>query len=955
MTTTPHARTRPRNRALLPTIVILAVVVIAFVIYANIWTDLSWFSELHASRVFWVRIAAGAGLFFSVAIVAAAVVATNAIVAFNMGPKAIRSTQLDALAQLRMLLRRKLKPVVIGFSAIVGLIMGFFSLTQIDVFLAWWNRTSFGVVDPYFGHDISFFIFGYPWWTWLVRQLLFILAVALVVSLVVHAAVGAVRVSSSARTSILSLRGPGPLTDKAQRHVSILLGSGFILYAIILFLSRYELSFDSGSLLTGITYTDQHANIGAYTIMSVISLLIGAVFIANFWLKRWSLPIIGLVLMVASSLIITMIYPMIIQRFNVRPDEPTKEAPFIQKHLEATKDAYAIRDLEIEHYTAETEVSAGQLKADAEALPGIRLMDPSLLSPTFEQMQQVRGYYSFPSTLDVDRYTIDGNFTDAVVAVREMTLEGIDNSWNNVHTVYTHGYGLVASYGNRRQDNGLPVWIQGEIPPQGVLGEHQGRIYYGQESKDFVIVGREAGSPPVELDTPGGGESGGEKYNVYDGSGGVPVGSLWRKMLFATSQMDLNILLSDRVNSESKILYNRIPQERVQKVAPWLELDKDPFPAVVDGRTVWIIDGYTTASTYPNSHTVDLNQLRAGATNSDAAVASKKINYIRNSVKATVDAYDGTVNLYAWDETDPILQTWMKTYPGLVKSKTEISDDLLQHLRYPTDLFKVQRDVVGRYHTNSVDTWYQLSDMWVIPDDPTPANAGYKERPYYLSIKWPGDDKAVFSLTTVYVPQARQNLSAYMAVNADASSKDYGKLRVLKLSDQRQIDGPGQTFNAMKTDDRVASALLPFTSRGTAEVKYGNLLTLPLGGGLIYIQPIYTVQNDSSGAYPVLRFVVARFGTHIAIGDTLQEALDGVFRGDAGASTGEEDTQNPGDNPEQPDNPPTETVQMLLEQANQSFDAAAEAMKNGDLGSYQKHIDEAKAKIQRALELESKP
>ncbi len=941
---------KPLPKAVLPTILIFFGLIVVVVIFANIWTEYAWYQALNVKRVFTIRYSVGLGLFLSFLVIGGGAIGGNMWLAYRLRPRTSAGSILNALDVVRNALQTRRTLTLSITSTVFGLFFGIRALVQIDTFLAWWHRTPFGINDPYFGKDISFFVFTYPWLTWLLGQLMLILVFSSIAALVVHIAMGSLR-RAQGNTSVFSLKGEGPLTVDAQRHISVLLGIILLVFGLQQLIGRYGFAVDEGSLLTGITYTDDQTRVIANIVMAVIAFIVAALFIANAWIRKWSVPALGVVLMLVSSLILSTIYPLLVQQFDVRPDEPTKEAPYITEHLKATKHAFAIDNVEIEPYTAKTDVAPGQLKADAEALPGIRLMDPGLIGPTFEQMQQVRGYYSFPTTLDVDRYTINGEFTDAVVAIREMALEGVDDSWNNVHTVYTHGYGMVAAYGNRRQSNGLPVWIQGDIPPQGSLPKHEGRIYYGEKSTQFVIVGQPEGSSPWELDTPGGGEGGSEQYNTYDGKGGVPVGAFWKRVMFTVKYGDINILLSNRVNSESKILYNRTPGERVAKVAPWLTIDQDPFPAIVDGRTVWIVDGYTTSATYPNSQLVDLDKIRSNLTDENAVnINGQKINYIRNSVKATVDAYDGTVTLYAWDTSDPILQTWMKVYPGLVKDRSEIPEDLMSHLRYGQDYFKVQREVLGRYHTNSADTWYQKSDLWVVPDDPTPANRGLKELPYYLSIKWPGDEKPIFSNTAVYVPQGRDNLVAYLAVNADAASSEYGRLRVLKLSDSHQIDGPGQTFNAMTTDDNVAAKLLPFNTEGGARLQYGNLLTLPLGGGLMYVQPIYTMQQGSSGAYPVLRFVVVRFGTHVAIGDTLQDALDNVFRGDSGVTTDEGEIGSVPVDPGADIPPAVPTTQESLTKANEAFGRAEEALKNGDLAGYQEAVNEAEKYVQEAID-----
>jgi uncharacterized membrane protein (UPF0182 family) len=665
-------------------------------------------------------------------------------------------------------------------------------------------------------------------------------------------------------------------------------------------------------------------------------------------------PVIGLTLMLLSAIVLGVVYPGAVQYFSVRPDEPDKERPYIEKNITATRAAYGVDDVEITDYSAKTTATANQLRADAEALPGIRLIDPAVVGPAYEQLQQVRGFYSFPKVLDVDRYTIDGAQTDAVVAVRELDQQQIDTqaqNWNNLRTVYTHGYGLVAAYGNRRQAGGEPEWIAKDIPPTGKLSEHEPRIYFGELHSGYSIVGAPAGQPPIELDTPGGGEGGNPKTFTYTGTGGVDIGNLWRRVLYAAKFADVNILLSDRVNEASKIIYDRTPNERVAKAAPWLKVDSDAYPAVVEGRVVWILDGYTTSNSYPYSNRVSLNRVTSDSQSNQGTVGVQPdtdINYMRNSVKAVVDAYDGTVKLYEWDETDPVLKTWQKAFPDTVLPKADISADLKSHLRYPEDFFKVQREILARYHVTDPGAWYQQSGLWEVPNDPViGANSSAKETPYYLSVKWPTDQKAIFSLTSVYVPRGRSNLAAYMAVNADASSADYGRLRILRMSDTTQIDGPGQTANAMVTNETVADRLRPFLNQGSASAQYGNLLTLPVGGGLLYVQPVYTQRQGSGGSYPALRFVMVRFGQQVGIGDTLKEALDQVFQGNAGVSTGEEPTTP---TPTKPTGSADErAATTALNQAKAAYAAANAALTKGDLATYQAKVKEAQAAVDRAI------
>ncbi|WP_420175373.1 UPF0182 family protein [Luteococcus sp. OSA5] len=955
----PSPRPRPLRQQddqgpMLAVMIGLAGLLVAVGLASRLWTDWLWFKQLGVAAVFRTRLGTGVLLFVVFGGLTAAVVGLNLWLAHRMRPRT-RPQNLPLATATRSLIETRHRLAIALLAGVFGLLSGLTGFVQRDVFLAWRHATPFGTTEPWFHKDVSFYVFDYPWWRVVLSQAYWMLGVSLFLVFMTHLALGALQsfnVTTTPTGQSIVTRQPSRLSGPAQAQMSVLAGLLLVLYAIDCWLDRYGYAVSNNWLFTGIGHADLNSRVVAKNVVALIALLCAVLFFVNAKLRRWNIPVLALVLMLVSSLLVSGIYPAVVQRFDVQPKGPARERPFIAQNIAATRAAYGLSDVEItEDYDVTTTVSAGQLKQDAEALPGIRLIDPSLIGPTFEQLQQVRGYYSFPKVLDVDRYTIDGEFTDAVVAAREINQDEIpDRNWTNLHTVYTHGFGMVAAYGNRRQANGEPEWIARDIPTQGKLGETQSRIYFGERTNTYAVVGAPEGAEPVELDTPGGGKEGAvETRNTYDGKGGVGIGNPLIRALYAIRFGDVNLLLSTgRVNEASRILYDRTPRERLQKVAPWLTPDSDAYPAVVDGRVVWIVDAYTTSSMYPNSNRVELRQATSDSQTS-VQQQSRPVNYLRNSVKAVIDAGDGDVTLYAWDEADPMLRTWQKVYPGQVKPRKAIPADLLDHMRYPSDLFKVQREVLARYHATNPDTWFQQSDLWEVPNDPV---AEGKEAPNYLSIKWPGDKAPVFSQTSVLVPRGRENLGAYMAVNADAASPDYGQMRVLKLSDSKQVAGPGQTFNAMNTDETVASKLRPYLMQGSAQAHFGNLLTIPVGGGLLYVSPVYTQQSTTSGGYLVLRFVVVRFGEHIGIGSTLQEALDSVFKGDAGASTGEKaeagDEKKP--DPAQPAEPAQgqAAAQKLLAEAASAFEAADAALKKGDLGTYQKQMQAAKEKVKAA-------
>ncbi len=956
----------PRRRgALIPTIIALLVLAYLFTTFAQLWTDNLWFSQLGFGVVFTTQLWTSLGLFVGFGLVMGLAVAWT-IMSSTKAAQSGSRTGSALLNRYQDLLGKRARLAVIVPALFFGIMAGFSGTAARETFLAYLYRTPFGVTDPRFGLDVSYFVFEYPWFRYLNSFFLGLFLLCLAIAVVMNFALG-----------LLTNQGkPGAASLRAHSQISIIAGLALITYGIDSFLDRYSEELQSSSgLFDGLTYTGDKAQVTAHTVVAVISVLTAVLFFVYARRPGWRIPVTAAILMVVSSLIVGVAYPGVVQSFDVKPDEPDKERPYIQYNITATRDAYGVANTEIYDYSAKTSAEAGQLKADAAAVPGIRLIDPSMVRDTYEQLQQVRGYYSFAPVLDVDRYMIDGQETDVVIAAREMDQNGLQNKqWNNIHTVYTHGYGLVAAYGNRRQSGGEPEWLAKDIPTVGVLKATEPRIYYGEQQTNYVVVGRVPGDNAIEFDTPGGSDSVGEQFNTYSGSGGVGVGNLATRVLYATRFGDVNLLLSDRVNDSSRILYDRTPAQRVAQVAPWLTTDSDIYPAIVNGRIVWIVDAYTTTNSYPNSEQLSLKAAASRQNVQTSAVApDDKVNYIRNSVKATVDAYDGTVTLYEWDATDPILRTWEKVFPGTVQPKSAISADLMAHLRYPEDLYRAQRTILARYHMTNPDQWYSTSDMWEIPSDPThDEKDNLREPTYYMSVRWPtaslnqktveGETSPQFSQTTVYSPKGRQNLAAYMTVVADAASKDYGKIRVLRMSDTQQVEGAGQAHNNILRDENVASKLRPYLNQGSAKALYGNLLTIPLGGGILYVEPIYTQRNEAQqGAFPVLTYVVVRFGDHVGISETLQGALDQVFSGNAGAktnetpvagspTTGTTGTPTTGTPTTGSTTPVTNqaAVTAALAEAQQAFTDADKALAAGDLAGYQKANKAAQAAVEKA-------
>ena len=954
----PAAKPRPagaasppqRSRALMGTAVVLVVAFFLVSVFTGIWTDRLWFRSVDYSSVFTKMISTRVLLFTVFALLMGLFIAVNMFLAYRFRPMfrpaSLEQANLDRYRDVVVPLRRWL---LIGVSIVMAVFAGASGAGQWREFLLWRHSTPFGTKDPYFQKDIGFYVFELPWMHYLVDFGMALTVVALVIATFVHYLFGGIRLQAQR----------DKFSGAAQVQVSALLGLFVLFKAVDYWLDRFDLTTDAGSLFTGMNYTDDHAVLPSKNILMFIALICALLFFANVLRRTWMLPTVGLALLALSAILLGVLWPGIVQQFQVQPSEPDKERPYIGKNIDATRAAYDIDDVQVTPYNANVSLSPQQLKSDAQSIPGIRLLDPALVSETFEQLQQVRGYYSVPHVLDVDRYPVNGELRDMVIAVRELNQAGLpeaQRNWANLHTVYTHGYGVVAAFGNQRNsegelvsNDGEPEWAEQDIPPKGDLTDradgYQPRIYFGEQSPQYSIVGKPGEGRDVELDVPEGqGPGGSSQTNTYDGAAGVPVGGFFSKLLYAVKFSEPNIVLSSRVNDNSRIIYDREPRMRVQKVAPWLTVDGDSYPAVVDGRVVWILDGYTTTDRYPISEKRSLSDMTSDALNPRTAYAtlpSDEINYIRNSVKAVVDAYDGTVKLYEWDEEDPILKAWSAAFPDVVEPKDSIPEELLSHMRYPEDLFKVQRNLLAEYHVTQPKTFYEGSDRWKVPEDPSDPRR--TQPPYRLSVRTPsGGTEPVFSLTSVYVPQNRQNLASFISVDADAAEGDYGQIRILRLPGNTQIPGPSQIANQFAADEAIQNALLAFT-RTNSKALYGNLLTLPVGDGLLYVQPLYTLREAGEGTFPVLRFVLVSFGKEVGYGPTLTSALDNVL----GVAAGDGPIIEPPGNGGGP--VVTGSVKALLEKAEAKFLEAEKALQKGDLKGYAAAQEEARDLVERAL------
>ena len=906
----------------IPAIVLLIVVLAIAAIFglANFITDCMWYSQLGFESVIWIQLGAKIGVWVLYAILMSAFGYLSAALAIKARPSNADGTYIRIkgnVIDLKQGISSKLALHVAGiFSLIVGAVFGFKFYNHWAQILLMFNAQPFGIKDPQFGIDNGFYVFVLPGLRLFISAFVLLLVISLVFSIITHILMGAIRFS-------MPIDGKGILsiTKRARRQISVWFMLVILVWALQQILDMFALVTLDGSRITGGSYTDMNAGVPGSIAMAVITVLVGS--IIAFWfmkshalsveapisvrfktaIKAWKTPIIALAFMIVCSMVISLAWPALVQRFKVAPNAQELEATYIQRNIDATKFAYGLNNVKKESYNATSKGKSGALSKEAESTAQIRLLDPQVTSPTFRQLQQSKQYYTFADTLSVDKYDIDGVSQDTVIAARELDLAGNDNrNWVNDHTVYTHGYGIVAAYGNKVTSDGQPQFMEYGIPAQGKLTKSQKyepRIYFSPNAPEYSIVGSPKGTAPWEFDYPTGSQG---ALTTFKGNGGPSLGNFFSKLLHAIRFGSDQILFSDRVTAESQILYDRDPKTRVSKVAPYLTLDGRVYPAVVDGRVKWIVDGYTTSDSYPYSQMTDFGKITQDSTTTTShsikGLTNQRANYIRNSVKATVDAYDGSVDLYVWDTKDPVIKAWRSIFPGHYHDISKISGDLMKHLRYPESLFKVQRYLLAKYHVDTASQFFSGEDFWQTPVDPTESQKAQKEDilqpPYYLTLQTGDAKKPVFSLVSTYIPagkSTREILTGFLSVDSDAGDTpgkigpNYGKLRLQELPKVSNVPGPGQAQNNFNANANVSKELNLLES-GSTKVKRGNLLTLPLGGGLVYIEPVY-VQSSGSTSYPLLKKVLVAFGDQVGFADTLDEALNQVFGGNSGALAGD--------------------------------------------------------------------
>ncbi|ANW63858.1 UPF0182 protein [Mycolicibacterium murale] len=931
-----------RSRILIAIALVAVVLLLVGPRLVDTYVDWLWFGELGYRSVFTTTLVTRLVVFLVVALGVGAIVFAGLAMAYRSRPVFVPTVgPNDPVARYRTAVMSRLKLVGIGVPVAIGFFAGLIAQSywpQVQLFL---NGGTFGVTDPQFGLDLGFYAFDLPFYRLVLNYVMVALFLAFIANLLGHYIFGGIRLAGRA----------GVLSKPARIQLVALVGVLVLLKAFAYWLDRYELLSHTrgGKPFTGAGYTDINAVLPAKLILLAIAVICAAAVFSALVLRDLRIPAIGLVLLLLSSIVIGAGWPLVVEQISVRPNAAQREAEYISRSITATREAYGLTEQTVHYrdYSGNANATAQQVAADRATTSNIRLLDPTIVSPAFTQFQQGKNFYSFPEQLSMDRYTgEDGSLRDYVVAARELNPERlIDNQrdWINRHTVYTHGNGFIASPANTvrgiandpNQNGGYPEFLasvvggNGSVVSPGPAPLDQPRIYYGpviaSAPADYAIVGSN-GTPDREYDY----ETNTETRNyTYQGSGGVSIGNWFNRSVFAAKFAERNFLFSGVIGENSKILFNRDPANRVEAVAPWLTTDTSVYPAIVNKRMVWIVDGYTTLDNYPYSELTSLSSATADSNEvaANRLLPDRQVSYIRNSVKATVDAYDGTVTLYAQDESDPVLQAWMKVFPDTVKPKSDISEELAQHLRYPEDLFKVQRALLAKYHVDDPITFFSTSDFWDVPLDPNPTASSYQP-PYYIVAKDIAQDgsRASFQLTSAMNRFRRDFLAAYISASSDPDT--YGQLTVLTIPGQ--VNGPKLAFNAISTDTAVSQDLGVIGRDNQNRIRWGNLLTLPVGqGGLLYVAPIYASpgSSDAASSYPRLIRVAMMYNDQVGYGPTVRDALDEIFGAGAGATaTGPAPTPGsalPANAPG--DSPPPNAAQSVEPPAAQPATPAPEA------------------------------
>jgi len=827
--------------------IILLVVIIVGAI-ASIYIDLIWFKSVQYVAVFWkVLLTKGVVmLFFAAAFFVLSFI--NLSFARRFAPEFQVEISQDEFERPEIQLYKSLQNIqvnkrfVLWFSLIVALFMGFSEGSSWEKILIYLNRTSFGITDPIFNKDIGFYMFSLPFWEFARNWMSFAITIITVVVAAIYIMKKAVKYESKK----LIIETP------VKVHLSLLIGLVLILKSWQYWLNAFKVLYSTRGVIFGAGFTEIHANLLALRVLMVVALICAALFFATARKENWKLPVLGLAVLIGVTLLLGGIYPEIMQRAIVLPNESSKERPYILNNIEATRVAYGLDKVKEEEFPLKEGISFEDIEKNKETIGNIRLWDWRPIKQTLKQIQAIRLYYDFNS-VDMDRYYFNGNYQQVMVSPRELNSAKIPEqarTWVNEKLVYTHGYGVVVNPVNQISGEGLPYLLIKDIPPVSSvdLTITRPEIYYGEITEGYVIVKTKA----KEFDYPKGDEN---VYSTYVGSGGLTVSSLWRRILFSIKYSNPQILLTTNFTRDSRIMIYRNIQKRVNKVAPFLKYDNDPYIVVSkEGKLFWIQDAYTISNNYPYSTPL-----------------KGYFNYIRNSVKVVIDAYNGTMDFYIVDQKDPLVKVYQNIFPQLFKNFDQMPDNLKEHIRYPKDLFQVQAELYSTYHMLDPDVFYNKEDYWNTPNEIYAENE-IKMEPYYIITRLPGHEREEFILMTPFTPSTKSNMIAWLAAKND--QPEYGNLVVYKFPKEKLIYGPMQIEARIDQDSDISQQLTLWGQKGSTVIR-GNLLVIPVEKSIIYVEPLYL--RAETGEIPELKRVIVSNGSDVMMGNNLQDALEKLF------------------------------------------------------------------------------
>ena len=926
-----------RRRLIIIVVVVLAALLLAFTALSGFFVDVLWFREVRLSDVFWTVLRTKVLLGLALGLTFFVLLFSNLWIVRRITPRyrALTPDQ-EIIERYRMQFEPYVRWLLPLLAFVIAFLVGVGATTHWQTYLLWRNGAglTFGNPEPLFGRDPAFYVFSLPWLQYIQGWLFSSLVWVTLLTAGAHYVWGGIRPQA---------QGFGEkVSPQVKAHLSVLLGLIMLTKAWGYYLGQFDLLTSTRGVVVGASYTDVNAQLPALRILVVIAIACAILFLVNIRLRGWALPVIAVGLLALVSIIAGAAYPAFVQRFRVAPQEFQREQPFIEDNIEATRRAFELDGITSTSRPVGDAVTSEDAQANDATISNIRLWRPDVLRDNYVSLQRFRSYYEF-NDVDVDRYVIDGQRRVLMVSTREVSQDGISEggkTWQNVHLVYTHGFGAVASQVNAATTEGQAVFTLRDIPPVGepALEGNGQRVYYGEGSPGdaaFVVV--KTGTE--ELDYQGTATDDQEQATFsYDGDGGIPVGGLFQRALFAWRYRDVNLLISDLIQGDSRIMIYRDIIARVPKAAPFLRFDGDPYSAVVDGQVVWIWDAYTTTDQYPYSDFVDLAEVASPSAQESAPSLGGDVNYLRNSVKVVVDAYDGSMRYYVADPSDPIIQAWRAAFPTMFTALEDATPELLEHFRYPENLFQIQAFQYTNYHVTDPNVFYGGQDFWALPVDPTIPDQA-RMRPYYVLMRLPGEAEETFVLILPFTPLERQNMVAWLAAKSDPGP-EYGDIVSFEFPSGVNVDGPTQVFSRINQDARF-SAERTLLGQGGSSIVFGDFLVIPLQDSLLYVQPVY-VESVQENAIPELKRVIVVNGSQIGIGSSLREALTD--------SLGEVIPPEEGEEPP-PQGSVEQQIQALLDQAAQHFAAAEEALRAGDLATYQSEIDAAQDVTTQAQEL----